>query len=113
MPDSASGPPIEESLWLSWGRSASAVIVVLVLSALGIANIGLRSQWHEVEDGVLWGTRPEGVTALEVATGSPGAAAGIKRGDLLLAVNGFQIQTRGDVVEYLHAGHEGTTLSYS
>src|ERR1700676_357776 len=107
MPDPASGPLTNESPWLSWGRSAFAVIVVVLLTVLGIANIGLRSRWHEVEDGVFWGARPEGVMAVEVAAGTPGAGAGIARGDLLLAVNGVPIQTPADVVAYLHAGHEG------
>ena len=42
--------------------------------ALGVANIAMRARWHEVEDGVLWAARAEGVTALEVAPGSPAAA---------------------------------------
>ena len=52
-----------EGRWLSWGRSVFAVAVVLVLIALGVANIAMRARWHEVEDGVLWGARPEGLTA--------------------------------------------------
>ena len=75
--------------WLVWGRSAFAVVVVTLLVALGVANVAMRAQWHEVEDGVLWGARAEGVTAIEVAAGlgrrrSPASA----RGDVLLAVNG-------------------------
>ena len=45
----------------------SRVAVVAVLVALGVANIAMRARWHEVEDGVLWGARAEGVTAVEVA----------------------------------------------
>ena len=48
------------------GTSAFAVAVVLVLVALGIANVAMYSRWHEVEDGVLWDARAEGVTAVEV-----------------------------------------------
>ena len=54
---------------LTWGRTAFAVVVVAVLITLGIANVAMYSRWHEVEDGVLWGSRAEGVTALDVATG--------------------------------------------
>src|SRR5262245_65210347 len=79
--------------WLAWSRSAFAVAVVIVLVALGIANIALYTRWHEVEDGVLWGSRPEGVTALDVVAGSAAAAAGIERGDVLLAVNGTSIES--------------------
>ena len=48
----------------------------------------MRAQWHQVEDGVLWRARPEGVTAAEVAASSPAGAAGIARGDVLIAING-------------------------
>ena len=68
-----------EALWRAWGRPAFAVaIVVVLLFGLGIANIVVRARWHEVEDGVLWGARPRGVTAVEVAPGSAGARAGIQ-----------------------------------
>src|ERR1700716_148912 len=103
MPDSPVNQvdPLE-ARWLSWGRSAFAVTVVIVLIALGIANIAMYSRWHEVEDGVLWSARAEGVTAIEVAPGSAAAAAGIDRGDVLLAVNNSPVQTPAEVVEFQH-----------
>jgi two-component system, NtrC family, sensor kinase len=95
-----------------WGRSASALLVVVFLGVLGIANIATHARWHEVEDGVLWGVRPEGVTAIEVSPGSAAQRAGIERGDLLVAVDGAPVRTQADVVEYQHAAHEGTRLDY-
>jgi two-component system NtrC family sensor kinase len=114
MPDSSlnHAEPVE-ARWLVWGRSAFAVSVVLVLIALGVANVALYSRWNEVEDGVLWDGRPEGVTAIDVLEGSAGAAAGIQPGDVLLAVNGSAVQAPADVVEYQHRSHEGTRLSYT
>ena len=102
-----------EARWLVWGRSAFAVSVVALLVALGQANVRMYSQWHEVEDGVYWSARAEGVTASEVAAGTAAAGAGIQRGDVLLAVNGSPVQTTSDVLEYLHRGHEGTRLVYT
>src|SRR6185295_14389522 len=99
MFDAALGPAFAESRGLVWGRSAGALIVVLLLAALGVANIGLRARWHEAEDGVLWGARSEGVTAVDVAAGSPAARAGVERGDVLLAINGSHVQAAGDVIE--------------
>src|SRR5215472_6267882 len=64
--------------WLAWARSLFAVVVVAVLTTLGIANVALYSRWHDVEDGVLWVARTPGVTASDVAPGSPGARAGIR-----------------------------------
>jgi two-component system, NtrC family, sensor kinase len=107
-----SATPVE-SPWLTWGRSAFALTVVGILLLLGAANIVTRARWHEVEDGVLWGARAEGVTALEVARQSAAAAAGIQRGDVLLAVNGSPVATAADVVEFQHSGQEGTRLKYT
>jgi len=102
-----------EARWRVWGRSASAVAIVLVLVTLGVANVAMYSRWHEVEDGVLWDTRVEGVTAVDVLPQSAGAAAGIQAGDVLLAVNGAPIESPADVVEYQHRGHDGTRLAYT
>ncbi|MBZ5555668.1 MAG: PDZ domain-containing protein [Acidobacteriia bacterium] len=102
-----------ESRWLVWGRSVFAVAVALALLTLGLANIALYSRWHEVEDGVHWDARPEGVTAVEIASGSAAAAAGLQRGDVLVAVNGVPVQTRADVIEYQHQSQAGTRLTYS
>ena len=102
-----------EPLWRAWARPVFIVAVVTVLVALGIANVAMRAKWHEVEDGVLWGARAEGVTALDVAPDSPAAASGMRSGDVLLAVNGVPVETPADVVEYQHSGTEGTTLSYT
>src|SRR5713101_7843046 len=101
MPNSAPNhAELVEARWLVWGRSAFALAVVVVLIALGVANVAMSSRWHEVEDGVLWGNRLEGLTAFEVAAGSAAAAAGLQRGDVLLAMNGSPVQTPADVIEY-------------
>src|SRR5262245_27635443 len=102
-----------EARWRSWVRATSVVVVTVILIALGVANVAIRAQWHEVEDGVLWASRAEGVTAADVATGSAGEAAGIQRGDILVAVNGVPVEKPADVVEYQHKGHAGTRLSYT
>src|SRR5262245_52196638 len=108
MAETHLNPATTESAWLAWGRSLFALLVVLSLTALGIANVALYSRWHDVEDGVLWGMRAEGVTAIEVAADSAGVGAGIQRGDVLLAVSGTPVHTPADVVAIHHQAHEGT-----
>ena len=99
--------------WKTFARPAVTVLLVVALVGLGISNIILRARWHEVEDGVLWSARAEGVTAVEVAEGSAAARAGITRGDILLAVNGAAIETPAEALEYQHRGRQGTGLSYT
>ena len=95
--------------WIAWGRSLFALVVVGMLLALGVANIAQRAQLHQVEDGVLWADRAEGVTAVEVAGASPAASAGIQRGDVILAINGAPIERRAEVEEYQRRGSRGDT----
>ena len=68
------GAPIARRL--GWARTFVSLTFVATLLGLGLANIALRATWHEVEDGVLWVTGPQGVTAAEMAPGSAGGAGG-------------------------------------
>src|SRR5580700_6849228 len=102
LSDSAISLAFGERRGLVWARSASALLVVVLLAGLGAANVALRARWHEVEDGVLWGDRAHAVTALEVAAGSAAARAGVRPGDVLLAINGARVETPDDVTAYQH-----------
>jgi membrane-associated protease RseP (regulator of RpoE activity) len=73
--------------WQEWPRSIVPIVAALLLLVMGIANIVQRAASDDVEDGVLWVERSAGVVAAEVATGSPADRAGIKAGDVLLAID--------------------------
>jgi PAS domain S-box-containing protein len=94
-------------------RSSAIGLVAVVLMTLGIANIATRARLHEVEDGVFWAERSEGITAAEVAPESAAGKAGIARGDVLVAVNGDAVETRAQVLDYQHRAREGTRLTYT
>jgi PAS domain S-box-containing protein len=106
-------PHERETASTAWGRNSLALAVVACLLALAAANISLRASWHEVEDGVLWANRPEGVVAAEVATPSAGAKAGLKAGDILLAIDGRTIESSEQVLELVHGAARGDRLTYT
>jgi PAS domain S-box-containing protein len=89
------------------------IVVVSVLLSLGAANIAARATFSEVEDGALWTLRPEGVTAAEVASDTPAERAGLRAGDVLLAIDEFPVQSVADVVEALHLGEPSATVRYT
>src|SRR4029434_9237911 len=100
--------------WSGWTRLPLPVLVASALLCLGIANITARATWHEVEDGVLWTTGPDGAVVDEVAKRSPAERVGLKRGDLLLAIDDRPIQSAADVLDVLHdAGSDERTLRYT
>ena len=93
--------------------SALTLAAVAVLLSLGLLNVVARATWNEVEDGVLWVSRPAGVVALDVARNSPAAAAGVRPGDLLVAIDNRPVDQPSDVIEVLHRSNESTSLEYT
>src|SRR5919112_356113 len=87
--------------------------IVVALICLAVANIVQRASWAEVEDGVLWRAAAGDVVAQEIAPGSAAAKAGIKPGDVLLAIDGRPIADAGDVVAAHHTAREGRSLDYT
>jgi PAS domain S-box-containing protein len=95
------------ALW----RPTSAIAVVAVLLCLGLANVVLRVNWEEYEDGVLWTPTGQGLTATEL---TPAASQlGLRRGDVLLAIDGRPVEVLDDLVAALHGGSDGSELTYS
>jgi PAS domain S-box-containing protein len=73
-----------------------------------------RATWQEVEDGVLWSSGPDGAIVSEIADGSPADQVGLRRGDLLLAIDDRPIERAADVLQVLHdAGGDQRTLRYT
>ena len=104
---------VGSNAWGRWGAPGLPVVVVGVLLCLGVANIVARASFNEVEDGVLWVLRPEGVVAADVAADTPAARVGVERGDVLLAIDDRPVETVADVVEALHAASSGASVRYT
>ena len=99
--------------WSGWGRALLAVAVVVALFWLAAANLVVRANWSEVEDGVLWEVEPEGLVAAEVAGGTAAEQAGLRPGDVLVAIDGRPVESTNDVWEVLHSAQRGTRLEYA
>ena len=112
MTDGIWPPPPEGPRRVQWGRAVVAVTVTAVLLALVIANIAVRSSWVEIEDGVLWEARAEGVVATAVSHDGAGAYSGIRRGDVLVAINGRGIDRVEQVLDAQHGSQRGRPLAY-
>src|SRR5687767_2878150 len=92
-----------------WGLFA----LVGVLLCFGALNIAVRATSHKLEDGVLWEARPEGVTAADVAARGGAMAAGIRPGDVLVAIDGAPIETVDEVLHRLGNATRSERLSYT
>src|SRR5687768_14180112 len=92
-----------------WGLFA----LVGVLLCFGALNIAVRATSQKLEDGVLWQERPEGVTAADVAVRGGAMAAGIRPGDVLVAIDGASVENVQDVQRALGRGRASASLSYA
>ncbi len=87
--------------------------VAVLLTGLGIYNIFLKATWTLLDDGVFWRNGPAGVVASRVAPGGPASLAGVKVGDVLLAVDGEEVLTHEQVQARLLHRSPGHRLAYS
>ena len=99
--------------WREWRQTALPVAVTLALLALGLTNVVARATSSEVEDGVLWVERALGVVAAEVASPSAASRAGVKPGDILIAIDNEPVESRTDVLTLQHNGRAGDRHTYT
>ncbi len=99
--------------WREWPRSILPIAAALLLLVMGIANIVQRAATDEVEDGVLWVERSAGVVAAEVASDSAAARAGVRPGDILLALDGDPVDGRTQVLALQWNARAGDRHSYT
>jgi two-component system, NtrC family, sensor kinase len=86
---------------------------VVALLVLGSINIYKNIVWKEPTDGVTWGEKPNGLTALKVEVNSPAYLASIKKGDILYSINDIPIATKIDLVKTIWiAGNTDQKVSY-
>ena len=96
-----------------WGRTGTPIVVAAVLLCLGLANVATLANWRDLEDGVLWQLSPEGVTAAEIAPGTTAEERGLRRGDLLLAIDDHPVQDVADIGRALSRVRSNATVRYT
>ena len=102
-----------DSWWREWRQTALPIAVTLALLTLGLANVITRATSDEVEDGVLWVERAVGVVAAEIAAPSAASRAGVRSGDILLAIDNQPIESRADVLALQHRAAAGDRHVYT
>jgi len=82
----------QRALRASW-KNALVLGVSGVLLLLAVANIRMKASFRALDDGVLWETRDGAVMAKRIDPDGPAAAAGLRKGDVLLAVDDSPISS--------------------
>ena len=102
-----------DSWWREWRQTALPIGVTLALLTLGLANVVTRATSNEVEDGVLWVERALGVVAAEISAPSAASRAGVRPGDILLAIDNQPIESRADVLALQQRASAGDRHTYT
>jgi PAS domain S-box-containing protein len=102
---------MKESLRVSVG---AVVLALATLAAVIFAwlNFLQRTRYDLVDDGVAWTDSNTGIEAWKVTPGSPGAAAGIRPGDQLVAINDIPVPNEKHVAQRLFRAGLWTQLRY-
>ena len=110
---SGSGPPLMNRE--SQVRFIAVLLFVLTVAAVVFAGFNFdRERTYAVpDDGVFWSERGGHLVADRVDPNGPGARAGIKTGDQLVSVNGYQISGTSSLVRQLYGAGVYSKADYS
>jgi len=95
-------------------RVGAVVLALATLAAIIFSwfNFVQRSRYDLVDDGVAWTDGSAGVEAWKVAPDTPASAAGIRPGDVLLAINDVPVPKAAHVARRLYRAGLWTQLRY-
>jgi two-component system NtrC family sensor kinase len=94
-------------------KNAAVLALGFLLAGLGVYNIFLKATWTLMDDGVFWRSAPEGTVAARLDPGGPAAMAGLRVGDVLLAINGEEVLSPEGAQKTLSRRTARETLAYS
>jgi len=95
-------------------RVGAVVLALATLAAVIFAwlNFVQRSRYDIVDDGVAWTDSSNGIEAWKVAANSPASMAGIRTGDVLLAINDAPVPSAAHIARRLYRAGLWTQLRY-
>jgi len=94
-------------------KNAVVVGVGLALAGLGVANLVLKASFTLMDDGAFWRETAQGLVATRIAPGGPADAAGVRVGDVLVAVDGEEALRPSRLESLLAARRAGERTSYT
>src|SRR5256885_515564 len=95
--------------------SLGAVVLALATLAaviFALINFDQRSRFEVVYDGVAWLDTDHGIQASRIASYSPATSAGVRPGDVLLAINSAAVSRAAEVARRLDRAGLWTQLHY-
>ena len=94
-------------------KNAVVVAVGLALAGLGVANLVLKASFTLMDDGAFWRETAQGLVATRIAPGGPADAAGVRVGDVLVAVDGEEALRPSRLESLLAERRTGERTSYT
>jgi len=94
-------------------QNIAVIAAAVLLAALGVSNLVLKASFTLMDDGAFWRQAPQGLVAARLAAGGPAARAGVREGDVLVAVNGEEALSPARLEHLLGALHPGDRTSYT
>ena len=94
-------------------KNAVVIAASVALASLGVANLVLKASVNVMDDGVFWKQTAQGLVAARLAPGGPADLAGLRPGDVLLAVDGEEALSPGRLEGLLSANRPGHKSRYS
>jgi two-component system, NtrC family, sensor kinase len=112
---SAGASPLRSMNRESQVRSVAVVLFLLTIAAVVFAGFNFNAEWkfQVPNDGVWWVEHDGRLTADRVEPSGPGAKAGIKPGDQLVAVNGQEVRTMSGLQRQLYRNGVWSKAAYS
>jgi len=90
----------------------ATVLFTSLLVGIGIFNLRDRAAWTDPSDGIFWVETSRGLKAGFVHAGGPGQQAGIRPGDILIAINEQPISNLGKYSDMIYGLGTNASATY-